>query len=246
MEIALIISALGLGFATGFHCVGMCGPIALSMGLTKSQALKFQLHNFSYNLGRILMYAFLGAVLGLIGQGFEMAGIQKPLTIAVGGLMMIMAFFSFGGKDFATKIPFVGTILFLIKKNLGRFLQRQNISGRFITGMLNGLLPCGMVYVALTASLASGGVWQGALYMFLFGVGTFPFMFAVVLFGGLLTQNFRNKVLRLMPVLMLILGGLFIIRGLQLGIPYLSPPKESLELKTEAKMKTDDKAHSCH
>ena len=95
MEIAMVISALGLGFATGFHCVGMCGPIALSMGMTKTQALKFQLHNLSYNFGRISMYALLGGVLGLVGQGFEMAGVQQPLSIGVGIIMMLMAAFSF-------------------------------------------------------------------------------------------------------------------------------------------------------
>ncbi|MDY6026264.1 sulfite exporter TauE/SafE family protein [Bergeyella zoohelcum] len=245
MEIAMVISALGLGFATGFHCVGMCGPIALSMGMTKTQALKFQLHNLSYNFGRISMYALLGAVLGLVGQGFEMAGVQQPLSIGVGIIMMLMAAFSFGGKDFATKIPFINGLLYTVKKNLGKFLQRQNLSGRFITGLLNGLLPCGMVYVALTASLAAGGVWQGVAYMALFGMGTFPFMFAVVLFGGFITQKLRNSVLKLVPMLMFVMGVLFVLRGLDLGIPYLSPPKESLELKTDKKMHHSS-GHSCH
>lgn len=230
MEIALLISAIGLGFASGFHCIGMCGPIALSMGLTKQQATNYYLQNLTYQFGRIATYAFLGAVLGIIGEGFEMAGIQQYLTIIVGVLLIIMAVFSFGGKDFASKVPFLSKFLFKVKYNLGRLLQKADYRSRFTTGILNGFLPCGMVYMALTASLASGGIAQGALYMAVFGLGTLPFMFAVVLAGNLMNQSFRLKVLKVVPIVMIILGGLFILRGLELGIPYVSPPKEAMKI----------------
>jgi len=233
MEIALIISALGLGFASGFHCIGMCGPIALSMGLTKKQATNFYLQNLTYQFGRIFTYSLLGAILGIIGEGFEMAGIQKYLTIAVGILLIIMAVFSFGGKDFASKIPFFSTFLFKVKSNLGRLLQKADYRSRFTTGILNGFLPCGMVYMALTASLASGGIWQGASYMALFGLGTLPFMFTIVLVGNLMNQAFRIKVLKVIPVVMIILGALFIVRGLELGIPYLSPRAEAMTISKD-------------
>lgn len=230
MEIALIISAVGLGFASGFHCIGMCGPIALSMGLTKKQATNYYLQNLTYQFGRIFTYAFLGAVLGIIGEGFEMAGFQQYLTIAVGVLLIIMALFSFGGKDFASKIPFIPKFLFKVKSNLGKLLQKSDYRSRFTTGILNGFLPCGMVYMALTASLASGGIWQGASYMALFGLGTLPFMFAIVLVGNLVNQAFRTKILKAIPVLMILLGGLFILRGLELGIPYISPRAEAMKI----------------
>ncbi len=233
MEIALIISAIALGFASGFHCVGMCGPIALSMGLTKKQATNFYLQNLTYQFGRIFTYSLLGAVLGIIGEGFEMAGFQKYLTIAVGILLIVMAVFSFGGKDFASKIPFFSGFLFKVKSNLGRLLQKADYRSRFTTGILNGFLPCAMVYMALTASLASGGIWQGALYMALFGLGTLPFMFAVVLVGNLMNQAFRIKVLKAVPVVMIILGGLFIVRGLELGIPYISPRAEAMTISRD-------------
>ena len=239
MEIALIVSAIGLGFASGFHCIGMCGPIALSMGLTKKQATNYYLQNLTYQFGRIFTYSFLGAILGIVGEGFEMAGIQKYLTIAVGMLLIIMAVFSFGGKDFASKIPFFSKFLFKVKSNLGRLLQKADYRSRFTTGILNGFLPCGMVYMALTASLASGGIWQGALYMALFGLGTLPFMFTVVLLGNLMNQTFRIKILKMIPVVMIILGGLFIVRGLELGIPYLSPRAEAMTI-------SKDKQGDCH
>ena len=230
MEIALIFSALALGFASSFHCVGMCGPIALSLGLTKKQATNYYLQNLTYQFGRIATYSFLGAILGTVGKGFEMAGFQQYLTIGVGILLILMAIFSFGGKDFASKIPFLSHFLLKVKMNLGKLLQKVDYRSRFTTGILNGFLPCGMVYMALTASLASGGIWQSATFMALFGLGTLPFMFAIVLLGNLMTTAFRIQILKFVPVMMIILGGLFILRGLELGIPYISPPHNSLKV----------------
>ncbi|RQP13750.1 MAG: sulfite exporter TauE/SafE family protein [Chryseobacterium sp.] len=241
MDLTLIISALALGFASGFHCIGMCGPIALSMGMTRQQQLNYHLQNITYQLGRIVMYGILGGVVGIVGQGFGLAGFQQYLTIGVGILLIIMALFSFGGKDFAARIPAVSRGLMRVKMKLGKLLQKADYRSRFATGLLNGLLPCGMVYMALTASLAAGGVWQGAGFMLLFGLGTFPFMFAVVLVGNLMTTAFRAKVLRVIPVMMIILGGLFVLRGMELGIPYVSPKAESLQLSGQGKH-----GASCH
>lgn len=244
MEITLVISALVLGFASGFHCVGMCGPIALSMGLSRRQATNFYLQNLTYQFGRITTYAFLGAILGLVGAGFQMSGFQNALSIIAGILLIVMAVFSFGGKDFASKIPFLSRFLYFVKMNLGKLLQKSDYKSRYLTGILNGFLPCGMVYMALTASLAAGGIWQSALFMGLFGLGTLPFMFAVVLVGNLMSQSFRTKILKLVPVLMIILGGLFILRGLQLGIPYLSPAAASMHVHEGGEMHSDDA--NCH
>ena len=247
MEIALIISALGLGFASGFHCIGMCGPIALSLGLTKKQATNYYLQNLTYQFGRIVTYSFLGAVLGIVGKGFQMAGFQQYLTIAVGISLILMAIFSFGGKDFASKIPFFSKFLLKVKMNLGKLLQKADYRSRFSTGILNGFLPCGMVYMALTASLASGGIWQSATFMALFGLGTLPFMFAIVLLGNLMTTAFRIKILKFVPVMMIVLGGLFILRGLELGIPYISPPHNSLQIiHNDSKEHQEGNHESCH
>lgn len=247
MELTLLISALGLGFASGFHCIGMCGPIALSLGLTKKQATNYYLQNLTYQFGRIVTYSILGAVLGIIGQRFHMAGFQQYLTIAVGALLIVMALFSFGGTDFASKIPFLTSSLLRVKMSLSKLLQKADYRSRFATGLLNGLLPCGMVYMALTASLAAGGIYQGALFMALFGLGTLPFMFAVVLMGNLMTAAFRIKILKLVPLMMIILGSLFIVRGMELGIPYLSPQETSLQVNHNNSAKHQNGNHeSCH
>ena len=80
--------------------------------------------------------------------------------------------------------------------------------------------------MALTASLAAGGIWQKCKFYGYFGLGTFPFMFATVLFGNLINTALRNKILKIVPIIMLILGGLFILRGLELGILYISPKRK--------------------
>lgn len=230
METALILTALGLGFASGFHCVGMCGPIALSLGLTGRQGMKFYIQNFTYQLGRAFSYSILGAALGVLGKGFSMAGFQSYLSILSGVLLIVMALFSFGKKDFSARIPALNNFLLKIKIALGKLLKKADLKSRFFTGVLNGFLPCGAVYMGLTASLAAGGIWQGAAFMALFGLGTVPFMFGVVLAGGLMSQTFRLKALKVIPLVMIVLGGLFIVRGLEIGIPYISPKKEALQV----------------
>lgn len=241
MELTLAIAALTLGFTTGFHCIGMCGPIALSLGLSKSEQVSFHLQNITYQLGRVFTYTILGAIVGFVGEGFQMAGFQSWLTILAGVLLVVMALFSFSSGDFASKIPWLSQLLLKVKLNLGKLLTKKDYSSRFLTGVLNGLLPCGMVYMALTASLASGGIWQGALFMTLFGLGTIPFMFATVLFGNLLNAAVRSTILKVVPVLMIVLGGLFILRGMEVGIPYVSPKKTSLQITEQ-----DKTGESCH
>lgn len=234
MDNTIIIAALTLGFTTGFHCLGMCGPIALSLGITKKKQVNFLLQNLIYQLGRISTYTLLGLILGLVGKSFEMAGFQSYLSIFAGIVIIFMAVSSFGGSDYASNIPFLNKYLLKVKMNLGQLLAKTNYSSRYLTGILNGLLPCGMVYMALTSSLAAGGLWQSATFMALFGLGTFPFMFLVVLFGNMISVATRNAFLKFMPIVMIILGTLFILRGLDLKIPYISPPKKALQLKTDS------------
>ena len=135
MEITLIISALVLGFTTGFHCLGMCGPIAVSLGLSKKQQVNYHLQNTTYQLGRVATYAFLGGILGLVGEGFSFAGFQKYLTLAAGILLIVMAVFSFSGNDFAAKIPVFNRVLMNVKLKLGKLLAKTDYSSRFLAGI---------------------------------------------------------------------------------------------------------------
>ncbi len=246
MEVAIIISALSLGFASGFHCIGMCGPIALSLGLSKEESIRFYLKNLTYQFGRIFTYSLLGVGVGIVGEGFQLGGFQNYLTIFAGVLLIVLAVFSFGGKDFVAKLPLVTRSLTFVKTNLAKLLKKTDYKSRFLTGVLNGFLPCGMVYMALTASLAAGGILESSAFMFLFGIGTLPLMFIVVLLGNMISQSFRTTVLKVIPVMMILLGGLFILRGLELGIPYLSPPATALQVHQMPDGSSHQAAENCH
>lgn len=233
MEYALAIAALGLGLGTSLHCLGMCGPIAFSLGLGAENKLNFILKNITYQLGRVTTYATLGAILGFIGQGISFAGFQKYLSIIVGVLMIMMVLLP---KNLSVKSSnkFVGRFLMKLKSSLGTFIRRKDYSSLYITGVLNGLLPCGMVYIALAAALGVGNVMGSALFMTLFGLGTIPLMFLAVLFGSVVSVNVRNKILNIIPIITIFIGLLFILRGLELGIPFLSPPPEVLSIEAKS------------
>lgn len=230
MAQTLILLALGLGFATSLHCVGMCGPIALSIGLSAKNKLKFTLKNLTYQFGRVTTYTLLGLTLGLIGEGFSLVGFQNYLSIAIGVLMIIMVLIPKFFDNQSINAKPLQAILLKVKIGLGRYLRRQDFSSLYTTGLLNGLLPCGAVYAALTAAIGVGSFKQSALFMFFFGLGTIPLMFLTVLFGNFISLEWRQKILKILPIITLILGILFILRGLELNIPYISPSKEVLQI----------------
>lgn len=233
MEYALIIAALGLGLGTSLHCVGMCGPIAFSLGIGTGKNIDSFFRNLSYQIGRVLTYTLLGFVLGSIGQGVSFAGFQKYLSVLVGVVMILMVFMPRNLAQ-ANSNKYIGRILIKLKSALGSFIQRKTYGSLFITGILNGFLPCGMVYIALAASLGVGNILGSSLFMTLFGLGTIPLMFLAVLFGSVLSVSIRNKILKVMPILTVLIGVLFIVRGLELGIPYLSPAVESLSISAKS------------
>lgn len=231
MELTYISAAFSLGIVSGFHCLGMCGPIAFSLGLKTSDNWRFYVQNLLYQFGRIVTYSFFGLVLGIIGESFNLAGYQGVISIISGILMILIVVIPTFTKYFSGKFIFFDRLMIKIKISLGNFLQKKSFSSRFFTGILNGFLPCGAVYVALTASLASGGMFNGMTFMFFFGLGTLPFMFSAVIFGNILPNKIRTFLLRIYPVLIILFGIIFILRGLKLGIPYISPLEENLKIE---------------
>lgn len=211
----------------------MCGPIAFSLGLNPSHKFDFTTRNLTYQFGRVTTYTLLGVIMGFLGTGISFAGFQNPLSIFVGIMMILMAILpkNLGAESFGFK-PF-SNLMMHVKMGLGKYLRRKNYSSLYITGLLNGLLPCGAVYAALTGSMAMGSIPKGAFFMFLFGLGTIPLMFATVIMGNLISIQTRQKILKILPVLMVILGILFILRGLELNIPFISPSSTSLELNAD-------------
>jgi uncharacterized protein len=216
----MLWTAFILGAVGSFHCIGMCGPIA--MALSARDHKKYWGNKLVYNLGRTLTYSLLGALIGLVGFSLALAGIQQWLSIVMGALILGMAFFYRRAEKLITRTRFFGGI-HKLKASLGKYLKRRGTSAFFFSGMLNGLLPCGMVYIALVASLAMQGPVAGFLYMFFFGLGTIPSLMALMYSKEMLSINLRQRMNRFLPYFAMFIGVLFILRGLGLGIHYISP-----------------------
>jgi len=216
-------SALILGFIGSLHCAGMCGPIAIALPLSNKSWFERIAGGLLYNTGRTITYIFLGAIFGLAGMGLALGGLQQWTSIAVGIIMVLSVIvprISFINQGF-NKIS--GPFSAKLKIAFGRLFIKRSILSLFAIGLLNGFLPCGLVYIALAGALVMSQVYEGALYMLFFGIGTIPMMLAISLAGNLISQRFRIRLAKVVPYFIILLGILFILRGMNLGIPYLSP-----------------------
>lgn len=219
----MIISAIILGFMGSLHCVGMCGPIAFMLPVDRTNNVKKFIQIFIYHFGRLSAYGLLGLVFGLLGKGLFVFGMQQKLSIAIGVLMIlviIIPYKTFSKYNFSKPVY---KIIGKVKNRLGKELQKKTPDTFLTIGFLNGFLPCGLVYMALFGAIAMGDALQGALYMILFGVGTIPLMTSAIYFSSILKSTAKQKIQKLIPVFVVLIGALFILRGLGLGIPYVSP-----------------------
>jgi len=216
-----LLSALVMGAAGSLHCVGMCGPLALALPLKENQWAKFA-GTLLYNFGRAITYTILGIAFGLLGSSFKLFGMQQVLSIAMGVLIIIFLLlarlFVFKRAD-----HFIQKWFLALRQKLGYFFKQKNYSSVFTIGLLNGLLPCGLVYMAAAAAITSASVWNSALFMLFFGLGTLPLMWSISFFGSYFSINARVKLRKAYPYLMTLMACILIVRGLGLGIPYLSP-----------------------
>jgi len=216
----MIWTAFIWGILGSFHCIGMCGPIALA--LAGKDRNKYIFNKLLYNSGRAVTYAALGGLVGLVGFSLALAGIQQWISIVMGIFILGMAFFYKESERWVAGSTF-STALIKLKSYLGKSIKRGGPQAFFVSGVLNGFLPCGMVYMALVASLALQEPLLGVAYMFVFGLGTFPVMILLMFSKDLFSMNFRLKVNSVMPYFVMFMGVLFIVRGMGLGIPYVSP-----------------------
>ncbi len=213
----MLWSAFLMGFLGSFHCIGMCGPIALSL---PERGVGYKL---LYNIGRTLTYTLLGLVVGLVGQGAAFAGLQQSLSIAVGVLMLIIVIFTRYKHFDLPSTNVLNSIYTKVKSKLGSLFKSKSVIAPLFIGILNGLLPCGLVYAALFTALSMGSLQASGYYMFFFGVGTLPMMLGLGIFSGFITPLFRTKLNKAVPYFLAIVAILLILRGMNLGIPYVSP-----------------------
>ncbi|HLV69376.1 MAG TPA: sulfite exporter TauE/SafE family protein, partial [Xanthomarina sp.] len=219
----MLWSALVLGLLGSFHCVGMCGPIAFMLPVDRSHSLKKVAQIGTYHFGRLLAYSFIGLVFGLVGKGLYLFGVQQQLSIVIGVLMIVVVLIptqTFNAYNFSKPIY---RVISRVKTGLGQAMKKKTADTFLTIGFLNGFLPCGLVYMAVFGSLATANALQGSLYMFLFGLGTIPLMTTAIYLGKFLNANIKQRIQKAIPVFVVVIGLLFIVRGLGLGIPYLSP-----------------------
>jgi uncharacterized protein len=230
----LLYSALLLGFAGSFHCIGMCGPIALSIsgrpGAGANMGRKM-LEYLAYFFGKTVTYGAMGLVFGLLGQGFVIAGFQQVLSVMMGSVMLLLVLVSLVKTSWFHSNKATAYLQNKLIPAFGYLLKRPGSFTPLLLGLLNGLLPCGLVYIGLTAAVATGSAVQAAMYMLLFGTGTIPIMLAFTVFTGQIGFTWRTKIRQLTPVLMALMGTILVLRGLNLGIPYISPLLDSLMIQ---------------
>jgi sulfite exporter TauE/SafE len=224
----MLYSAFIFGLISSLHCIGMCGPIAMMLPVDRTNPAKKTTQIITYHLGRLTAYASIGFIFGMLGQGLFIAGIQQQLSIFIGIAMILIVLIpekNFANYNFSKPIF---KLISKVKTTLGSQFKNKSYKSLFTIGLLNGFLPCGMVYVALFGAIAMQSISFGVLYMALFGLGTVPLMSSVVYLNSFLTLPIRNKIQKIIPYAAVCIGILFILRGLGLGIPYVSPGNLSL------------------
>ena len=218
-----ILTAFFVGLFGSLHCIGMCGPIAIALPVPDSTNVSFFFGRLLYNLGRVVSYMLLGTLFGLVGQRIALAGAQQFVSIALGVIILISVLLPQKQKNYIIQLSLVQKVVQPLKANIGMLFMKGTFSSMFSIGILNGFLPCGFVYIGLAGAIASGDAISGAAVMFLFGFGTIPAMFTATVFGKYINIGIRTKLRKATPYFAMILAILFILRGMNLGIPYVSP-----------------------
>lgn len=216
-------AAILLGLISSLHCIGMCGPIAMALPLDRSSLLTKTVGAASYNIGRFLSYVILGALFGVIGQSFFTAGLQRTISVVIGVLFVVSVVFPVFSKKGYNLEAYMGKYYSRLKSTFARQFKKKTYSALLLIGVLNGLLPCGMVYLGLAAAISTGHFLKGAELMLFFGLGTLPAMWMVSVIGDLVSMKFKAKMRKAIPVFVGVMGVLFILRGMNLNVPYLSP-----------------------
>lgn len=224
----MLYTALLFGLISSFHCVGMCGPIAMMLPVDHKNPTRKAVQVTTYHLGRLTAYSVIGLIFGMLGKGFFMAGMQQQLSIVIGILMIVFILVPERKLAQYNCSKPIYKVISKVKTALGKQFKSKSYSSLFTIGLLNGFLPCGMVYVALFGAIAMQSVTYGVFYMLLFGLGTLPLMSLVIYINSFITPTFRNKIQHVIPYVAVFIGCLFILRGLGLGIPYVSPSTMSL------------------
>jgi sulfite exporter TauE/SafE len=219
----MLLTAILLGFMGSLHCIGMCGPIAFMLPVERNNQIKKFGQILLYHTGRLLAYGLIGLLFGLLGKGLYVFGLQQKLSIGIGVLMIVLVLIPTRTLTNYNLSKPVYRWISKVKTRLGKELQKKTADTFLTIGILNGFLPCGLVYMAVFGAVAMGDIAKGSVFMILFGVGTIPLMTTAIYFSSFLKGGVKKRIQKLIPVFIIAMGILFILRGLGLGIPYVSP-----------------------
>ena len=229
-----VLAGFLLGLLGSFHCAVMCGPIALSLPSSGKTRLNFLIERIFYNSGRISAYTFFGMIFGFFGERIFMAGFQQVISIFIGIAIILHLIKPLLKKNTSVfQIQSGKSNLSFFINVFAKFYSKNSKASLFGIGVLNGFLPCGFVYIALTGAVALRTPLGGALFMAFFGIGTLPIMLGISMSKNFISLPLRRKINKLSPAIALLFALIFIIRGLNLGIPYLSPKLDSSKKMTE-------------
>jgi sulfite exporter TauE/SafE len=216
------VAGILLGLVSSFHCVGMCGPLALALPVHHLQKMQQALAVLLYNVGRVITYSLLGGLFGWLGRRIYIAGFQQWFSITMGIVILVLAFlFYFLNRSFSP--AWLRGFHNSIQRVMGKLLQSPRLHHYFLLGMANGLLPCGMVYLAIAGALSTTGISESVLFMAAFGAGTLPAMLILSFFGVHLKLSLRRQIKKAVPYIVAGMAVLLILRGMNLGIPFVSP-----------------------
>lgn len=228
---AFLIGGFMMGFAGSLHCVGMCGPLSLAIPTSHLSPPEKFISLLSYQLGRIITYAILGFIFGLMGRGLYLGGLQQWFSISVGVILLVITGWNYLQKK-DIRLSLFSSFYLLIQKKIGWLLTNiKNPPGFLLLGMANGLLPCGMVYIAIVSALTSQHILQSVSFMAAFGAGTLPAMMSVAYGSQLFGIQVRSMFKKIVPFFMMLTGVILILRGMNLDIPFISPVLPSAEGK---------------
>lgn len=226
------LSGLILGLGASLHCLGMCGPLVMAVPMKSTNTYDRAWGITQYHIGKTATYALLGLLVGVVGISIKTFQWMQVLSVICGVLIILFAWAKF------VKIPFGKTFVQKFTQFSGRALNKlfkSNLPFKpLFFGSINGLLPCGLVYIALINSILAGSPLQSMLAMVFFGLGTVP----VLTFARVISQRMKWKTNRWTPVLVTVVGAMIILRGLNLNIPYISP-KIDTQIVSDASGKTE-------
>ncbi len=214
--------AFTMGLMSSFHCIGMCGPIALASPVNKTNSFTSFLSRVLYNGGRIFIYALIGLIIGWIGSSLSLLYFQQKVSVISGIIILLSLIPAFniekqlGGK--------VYPVFAYFKKPFQQLIMQKSFTSILLLGIINGLLPCGMIYMAAAGAFSSSNIWEGMTFMIFFGLGTTPMMFAISSAYQLISNPVKNRIKKILPVFVFIVGVIFIIRGLNLDVPFIGSP----------------------